>query len=313
MNYAKIAGTGSYLPKQIVTNKALEQTLDTSEAWIIERTGIHQRHIANTHETAAFMGTQAAKKALEIANIDAVDLILVATTTPDAFFPSTACLIQAALKLPHCPAFDIAAACAGFNYALSVADQFIKTGQYRTVLVIGSEVMSRLLDWQDRSTCILFGDGAGAVVLTSSEEPGIIASHLQADGQYQELLHVNNMRAPDPGLLKMEGSAVFRHAVIKMSDTVHTLLESTHTSIQDIDWLIPHQANLRIMRALTKRLHLPEEKVVSTIHQHANTSSASVPLALDTAIRDGRVQRGQLLLLESFGGGFAWGSSLIRY
>lgn len=313
MNYAKIIGTGSYLPKHIVTNKDLQSTLETTDDWIIERTGIRQRHIASANETAAFMGTQAAKKALEMAKLEAVDLIVVATTTPDAFFPSTACLIQATLKLPNCPAFDVAAACAGFNYALSIAEQFIKTGQYQNILVIGSEAMSQIVDWEDRNTCILFGDGAGAVVLQASQEPGIIASHLQADGQYQDLLYVNNRRAPDPGLIKMDGPAVFRQAVTKMSETLNTLLNDAQVKIGDIDWFIPHQANLRIMHALMKQLSLPEEKVIITIDQHANTSAASIPLALDTAIRDGRVRPGQLLLLESFGGGFAWGSSLVRY
>lgn len=313
MNYAKIAGTGSYLPARILSNDDLARTLNTTDAWIIENTGIRQRHIAEEGEGAAIMATYAAQRALEAAGKTAVDLIVVATTTPDAFFPSTACFVQANLKLGNCPAFDVSAACAGFNYALSIADQFIRTGHIQSALVIGSETMSRVLDWEDRRTCVLFGDGAGAVVLTASQTPGILASRLYADGSYQDILYVNNIRSLDPGILRMEGSAVFRQAVDKMGDALTCILAQQNIPPEKLDWLIPHQANLRIIRFLAKRLRLPEERIVITIEQQANTSSASVPIALDTAIRDGRIRCGQLLLLESFGGGIAWGSALIRY
>lgn len=306
-------GTGSYLPTRLITNTDLEKTLDTTHAWIVERTGICQRYLVGEGESTASMAVMAARRALEAAQLKTVDMIIVATTTPDAFFPSTACLVQAELNLLGCPAFDIAAACAGFNYALGIADQFIRTGQIKTVLVIGSETMSRVLDWQDRSTCILFGDGAGAVVLSASTTPGILGSQLHADGTHQDLLYINNFRLPDPRILKMDGAAVFRHAVNKMGDTLLTSLMQHKIHIEQLDWLIPHQANLRIIRLLAKKLKLPESRVVVTIDQQANTSSASVPLALDTAVRDGRIQPGHLLLLESFGGGFVWGSTLMRY
>lgn len=313
MRYARILGTGSYLPKRVVTNVELEATLNTTDTWIKERTGIEQRHVAGPQETTAFMAAQAAKQALSAAQLQQVDMILVATTTPDAFFPSTACLVQTFLGLQNCPAFDVAAACTGFNYALSIADQFIQTNKYQYILVIGSETMSRVVDWNNRNTCILFGDGAGAVLLGPSQHPGILETVLQADGRYQELLYLNNLRAPDPGVLKMEGSQVFKQAVLKMSEILLTVLEKQSTSITDFDWLIPHQANLRIMQALGKRLKLPQSKFIMTIAQHANTSAASIPLALDIAIRDQRIQPGQRLLLVSFGGGITWGATLLKY
>jgi 3-oxoacyl-[acyl-carrier-protein] synthase-3 len=313
MKYAKIIGTGGYLPKNIVKNSDLEKTLNTTNEWIVKKTGIRQRHIADTKETSAFMATQAAQKALKKAGLNQVDMILVATTTPDAFFPNTACLVQAALGHPQCPAFDISAACAGFNYALSIADQFIRSGQYEHILVIGSDTLSRLVDWLDRTTCVLFGDGAGAVVLKASDTPGIIASHIYADGQHEKLLYANNMRAPDAGIIKMQGSFVLRQAVSKMGDALTQLLTEQNIPVTDIDWLIPHQSNLNIIQNFAKQLNLPQEKVILTISEHANTSSASVPLALNQAIEDGRIQPDQLLLLESFGGGITWGTSLVRY
>jgi len=313
MRYAKIIGTGSYLPTHIVKNTDLEQTLDITSDWIIKRTGICQRHIANAQETSAFMATHAAQKALKMANEVSVDMIIVATTTPDAFIPSTACIVQAALQLKACPAFDITAACAGFNYALSIAEQFIKSGTYQKILVIGSEAMSQVLNWEDRSTCVLFGDGAGAVVLGASDAPGILGTHIHAEGEHQDLIRINHLRSPDAGILTMDGPAVFKQAVTKMTKSMMAILKAHHLSIKDLDWLVPHQANLRIIRTLAKQLDLPEKQIIITIDRHANTSSASVPLALDQAIRDNRIQPGQLLLLESFGGGITWGNTLVRY
>jgi 3-oxoacyl-[acyl-carrier-protein] synthase-3 len=313
MKYAKIIATGSYLPHHIVTNAELEKTLDTTDEWIFTRTGIRQRHIASTKETSAFMATEAAKQVLDRAKLKSVDMIIVATTTPDAFFPNTACLVQANLGLPPCPAFDIAAACAGFNYALTLADQFIRSGQCQHILVIGSETMSRLVDWLDRNTCVLFGDGAGAMILSASTQPGIVASHIYADGSHQEILYANNMRAPDPGIIKMQGPSVFRQAVTKMAEALTQLLVEQQMDIKNVDWLIPHQANKRIIQTVAKRLELPEERIIMTIEQQANTSSASIPIALNQAIQDKRVRSGDTLLLESFGGGITWGAALVKY
>lgn len=319
MNYSKILGTGSYLPEKILYNSDLEKFVDTSDEWIRTRTGIEERRIASAKDTASSMGTIAAKQAMAAANIpvESIDLIIVATSTPDKIFPSTACLIQHALAVGPCVAFDVVAACAGFNYALSVADQFIRNGSAKRALVIGSEVMSRIIDWSDRSTCILFADGAGAVVLEASPEPGIHSTHLYADGQYKDLLYVPspiaNNGEEDVPYMKMQGNEVFKVAVTNLGNVVTDTLAENNMSDSDIDWLIPHQANLRIIKAVGKRLNLPMEQVVVTVNKHGNTSAASIPLALDQAIRDGRIKRGQRLLLESFGGGFAWGSALITY
>ncbi len=320
MIYSRIIGTGSYLPEKICTNTDLAKIIDTTDEWIIDRTGIKARRIAAPYETASSMGVIAATKALEAAKInkEQIDLIIVATTTGDRIFPSTACMVQEKLGIHHLPAFDINAACAGFNYALSVADQFIKTGFAKTVLVIGSEVMSRLMDWTDRSTCILFGDGAGAVILSASNQPGIISTNIHADGRYSDLLFTPNAIAFDTNVvqapkMKMRGNEVFKVAVAKMGQTVLDILEMNNIAKNSIDWLVPHQANQRIIAAVAKKLELPMEKVILTVDQHGNTSAASVPLALDFAVRDGRIQPGHLLLLESFGGGFTWGSALIRF
>lgn len=323
MIYSKIIGTGSYLPKQILTNTALEKIVDTNDAWIFERTGIRSRHIAelNQGETCNFLATQAAKQALLAAQIDPNDigLIIVATCSADQHFPSTACYVQHELGIQSCPAFDIGAACAGFVYALGIADQFIRTGAVHYALVIGSEVMSRLVDWQDRSTCILFGDGAGAIVLGKSDQPGILSTHMQAEGRYGHLLNASPLWNKseigyyEPSYIQMRGNEVFKLAVNKLGDIVDTTLNANGLNKAQLDWLVPHQANMRIINALAKKLELPIEQVVVTIAEHGNTSAASVPLALDTAIRDGRIQRGQTMLLESFGAGFAWASALIVY
>ncbi len=316
MKYSQIVGTGSYLPSRILTNNELAQSVDTTDEWIVERTGIHQRHIASNTDTVAGMAAAAAKQAIAAAGIDVnkIDLIVVATSTPDKFFPSTACLVQEQLGINECPAFDVGAACAGFNYALSVADNFIRGGMSKCALVIGSEIMSRIIDWNDRGTCILFADGAGAVLLEVASQPGIFSTHLHAAGQYKDLLYTpSGLHAAEPAYMKMKGSEVFKVAVTKLSLLVSEALDANKMSNSEIDWFIPHQANLRIIQATAKHLNLPMEQVVVTVGEHGNTSAASVPLALDQAIRDGRIKRGQVLLLESFGGGFAWGASLIRY
>ncbi len=319
MTYAKILGTGSFLPKKVLRNSDLEKLVETSDEWIKTRTGIEERRIAAPEDTASSMGVAAAKQAITAAEISAetIDLIIVATSTPDKIFPSTACLIQHELATGQCIAFDISAACAGFNYALGIADQFIRNGSVKRALIIGSEVMSRIIDWSDRATCILFADGAGAAVLGASEEPGIHSTHLYADGQYKDLLYVpspiaNNGEEGVP-YMKMQGNEVFKVAVTNLGKVVTDTLAANNITSRDIDWLIPHQANLRIIQAVAKRLGLPMEQVVVTVNKHGNTSAASIPLALDQAIRDGRIKRGQRILLESFGGGFAWGSALITY
>lgn len=319
MTYAKILGTGSFLPNKVLRNSDLEKLVETTDEWIKTRTGIEERRIAAPEDTASSMGVAAAKQALAAAEISAqtIDLIIVATSTPDKIFPSTACLIQQQLGTGQCIAFDISAACAGFNYALGIADQYIRNGSVKRSLIIGSEVMSRIVDWSDRATCILFADGAGAVVLGASKEPGIHSTHLYADGQYKDLLYVpspiaNNGEEGVP-YMKMQGNEVFKVAVTNLGKVVTDTLAANNITEQDIDWLIPHQANLRIIQAVAKRLNLPMEQVVVTVNKHGNTSAASIPLALDQAIRDGRIKRGQQILLESFGGGFAWGSALITY
>ncbi|VAW44325.1 3-oxoacyl-[acyl-carrier-protein] synthase, KASIII [hydrothermal vent metagenome] len=320
--YSRIIGTGGYLPEKILTNAELETMVDTSDEWIRERTGIEQRHIAAEGQTTCDLAEQASLKALEMAGREAsaIDMIIVATTTPDKIFPSTACLLQQRLAIHDCPAFDIQAVCSGFVYALSVADQFIKTGMAKCVLVVGAETLSRITNWTDRNTCVLFGDGAGAVLLEASEQQGILSTHIHADGQYEELLHVPSGLSKlaktdsiEERTMNMKGNEVFKMAVNTLSRIAKETLEANGLQKEDIDWLVPHQANLRIIKGTAKKLKLSPEQAVITVHKHANTSSASVPMALDEAIRDGRIQRGQLLLLEAFGGGFTWGSALIRY
>ncbi|HXR62799.1 MAG TPA: beta-ketoacyl-ACP synthase III [Rudaea sp.] len=322
MIYSRIAGTGSCLPERVVTNADLAKTVDTSDEWIAARTGIRQRHLAAEGETTCDLAFGAATAALEAAGVAArdVDLLIVGTTTPDLIFPSTACLLQDRLGANGCPAFDVNAACSGFIYALTVADKFIRSGSARTALVVGAETLSRMIDWSDRGTCVLFGDGAGAVVLKASDEAGILSSHVHADGAYKELLwnpvgvSVGFTHEHNHGVrVVMQGSEVFKVAVKTLDRVVEETLAANGIDRHAIDWLIPHQANLRIIQATAKRLDMPMERVIVTVDKHGNTSSASVPLALDHGVRSGRIQRGQLLLLEAFGGGFTWGSALVRY
>jgi len=323
MRRSIITGTGSYLPKRILTNQELESMVDTSDEWIVARSGIKQRHIAADGELTSDLGTNAAKKALEAAGLepDDIDLIIVATATPDETFPATATVIQKKLGMTRGFAFDIQAVCTGFIYALSTADNFIKSGQANRALVIGAETFSRILDWEDRTTCVLFADGAGAVVLEHSEEEGtnkdrgILTNHLHSDGDKHDLLYVDGgpSSTQTTGLLRMEGREVFRHAVTNLANVVGEALEAADLAAEDIDWLIPHQANKRIIDGTGRKLKMDPAKVVVTVDRHGNTSAASVPLALDEAVRDGRIQRGNLLLLEAMGGGFTWGSSLVRW
>ena len=322
MKYARIAGTGSALPEQVITNAELAARVDTSDEWIAERTGIRQRHIAAEGQTTGDLAFAAAQAALLAAGVDAreIDLIVLGTTTPDLVFPSTACLLQHRLGANGCAAFDVNAACSGFIYALTVANQFIRTGMAKTALVIGAETLSRFLDWNDRATCVLFGDGAGAVVLKAADEPGILSSHIHADGGYKELLwnpvgvSAGFTDEKNHGLrVLMQGREVFKVAVKTLDRVVEETLEANQLDRHQLDWLIPHQANLRIIEATAKRLDMPMDRVIVTVDKHANTSAASVPLALDHAVRSGKVRRGQLLLLEAFGGGFTWGSALLRY
>jgi 3-oxoacyl-[acyl-carrier-protein] synthase-3 len=315
--YATLLGTGGYLPETILTNEELSRTVDTTDDWIVERTGISERRIASKHETASSMAEIAARQALDAACLqpDDIDLIIVGTGTPDRVFPSTACLLQHRLRIRECAAFDIQAACSGFIFALSVADQYIRTGSANHVLVVGSELNSRLVDWTDRSTCILFGDGAGAAVLGVSDTPGVLSTHIHSDGQYQDLLYVPNpIHNDDAGrYIKMQGNEVFKVAVNTLGRIVDETLRENGLQQSDIDWLVPHQANIRIIAATAKKLRMPMEQVVVTVQKQGNTSAASIPLALNEAIRDGRIQRGQTVLMEAFGGGFAWGSALLRY
>ncbi|HVY13862.1 MAG TPA: beta-ketoacyl-ACP synthase III [Rhodopila sp.] len=317
-----LAGTGGYLPERIVTNDELSRTIDTSDDWIRERTGIRQRHFAATHETTAFMGVAAARQALNAAGATAadVDAILLATSTPDQAFPATALRIQAALGVTRGFGFDLSAACAGFIYALSMADSLIKSGQARGVLVIGSEVYSRILNWQDRGTCVLFGDGAGAVFLravpvSEAGDKGVLSTHIHAQGTLGDILYVDGaVGQPDkPGHLVMNGREVFRHAVTRLAEAVDEALSANGLTRADVDWLVPHQANLRIIDGMGRKLNLPPERVVITVDRHANTSAASVPLALAEACTDGRVKPGDLVLLEALGGGLTWGSALVRF
>ena len=321
--FARIAGTGSYLPEKVLTNDDLAEFVETSDEWIRDRTGIRQRHIAAEGETTCDLAEHASRRALEAAGIDPadLDLIIVGTTTPDIIFPSTACLLQHRLGANGCAAFDVNAACSGFVYALAVAEKFIRSGSAKKALVVGAETLSRMLDWTDRSTCVLFGDGAGAVVLTADEETGILSTHLHADGGKKEMLYnpvgVSVGFKPEEknaGVrVLMTGNDVFKYAVKALDSVVDETLDANGLQRGDVDWLIPHQANLRIIQATAKRLDMSMERVVVTVDRHGNTSAGSVPLALDEAVRSGRVQRGQLLLLEAFGGGFTWGSALIRY
>ena len=319
MTYSRILGTGSYLPARILTNADLEKLVETNDQWIVERTGICERHIAAEGEFTSDLAAQAARAALEVAGLapDDIDLLLVATTTPDLVFPSTACIVQSKLGMTNGrPAFDLQAVCSGFVYALSVADQFIKTGAAKRVLVIGAETLSRITDWNDRSNCILWGDGAGAVVLGASAEPGIIATHIHADGRHKELLRTTSGPSTgmkEPALMRMEGNAVFKMAVNTLDRIVDETLEANGLQKSDIDWLVPHQANIRIISATAKKLGMSMDNVVTTVAGHGNTSAASVPLAFDVAVRDGRIQRGQTVLMEAFGGGFTWGSALLKY
>jgi 3-oxoacyl-[acyl-carrier-protein] synthase-3 len=321
--YSRIAGTGSYLPEKVLTNDDLAKLVDTSDEWIAARTGIRERHVAAEGETTGDLAYHASLRALEAAGVDAseLDLIVLGTTTPDLVFPSTACLLQHRLGANGCPAFDVNAACSGFVYALSVADKFIQSGTVKTALVVGAETLTRMIDWTDRGTCVLFGDGAGAVVLKADTETGILSTHLHADGGKKELLWnpVGVSVGFKPGehnagvKVLMTGNEVFKHAVKALDSVVEETLEANGLDRGEIDWLIPHQANLRIIEATAKRLDMPMERVVVTVDKHGNTSSGSVPLALDVAVRSGSVQRGQLVLLEAFGGGFTWGSALLRY
>lgn len=322
MTYSRIAGIGSCLPEKVVTNQDLEKTMDTSDEWIRERTGIRRRHIAGDGETTSSMGVIAAQRAMQEAGVEAgdIDLIIVGTATPDKIFPSTACIIQRQLGVKGCPAFDVHAACSGFLYAMDIADRYIRSGDTRNALVIGAETLSRITNWEDRSTAVLFGDGAGAVLLQQSAEPGILSTHIHADGEYEELLQVEqgvsvgfDVTRAGGAFIKMEGNAVFRRAVATFDTIARETIADLDGHLDDIDWFVPHQANMRIIKAAAKKLKMPMERVIATVGEHANTSGASIPLALDVAVRDGRIQRGQTLLLAAFGAGFTWGSAMIKF
>ncbi|MCB9957608.1 MAG: ketoacyl-ACP synthase III [Rhodospirillaceae bacterium] len=322
---SRIIGTGSYLPKKVLTNADLASRVNTSDDWIVKRTGIRQRHVAAEGERTSDLGVAAARAALKAAGVDAaageVDLIVVATTTPDETFPATAARIQAMLGMTNGAAFDVQAVCAGFVFALSVADRFITTGGARTVLVIGAETYSNILDWSDRGTCVLFGDGAGAVVLRAeagtggADDLGILSTHLRTDGRHHDLLYVDGgvSSTRTTGHLRMRGPDVFRHAVTMLADVAQQALDTNGMAADEVDWLVPHQANLRIIDAAARKLAMPMERVVVTVDRHANTSAASVPLALDEAVRDGRIRPGQVVLMEALGGGFSWGAALARW
>ncbi len=322
MIYSRIVGTGSYLPDNIVTNADLEKVVDTTDEWIRERTGIRQRHVAKEGQTTSDLAVEAAKRAMEAAGVQAsdIDLLIVGTTTPDIIFPSTACLVQHRIGANGCAAFDVNAACSGFIFALSTADKFVRSGASKCALVIGAETLTRMLDWSDRGTCVLFGDGAGAVVLKPSSEPGILSTHLHADGAHKELLFNPvgvsagfKLDEKNAGVrVMMTGNEVFKVAVKTLDAVVEETLAANQLEKSAIDWLVPHQANLRIITATAKRLDMPMDRVVVTVDQHGNTSSASVPMALDHGVRSGKIQPGQLVLMEAFGGGFTWGSALVR-
>lgn len=320
MSFSRIAGVGSYLPEKVLTNHDLEKLVDTSDEWIVERSGISERHIAGDDETTVSMAEQAALAALDSSGLEPsqIDLIIIATCTPDKMFPSSACLLQNRLGAVNAASFDISAACSGFVYALSIADQYIKTGAAKQALVVGSETLSRVVNWQDRTTCVLFGDGAGAVVLSASDEPGVLATKLYSDGSYGDILCLPSA-VPFPVYddramkISMQGREVFRLAVERLTSSVLNLTELANLNVGDIDWIVPHQANYRIIRMIIAKLKIPAEQVVVTVGEHANTSSASIPLALDRAVKDGRIQRGQTLLLEAFGGGLTWGGAIIKF
>ena len=321
MIYSRIIGTGRYLPEKVLTNADLEKMLDTTDEWIRSRSGIERRHVVSEGEGTTDLCEKAARAALEAAGIEPgeLDMIVVGTTTPDQVFPNAGVLLQARLGIHGCPAFSVEAACTGFIYALAVADKFVQTGSARTVLVVGAEAITRMIDWTDRSTAVLFGDGAGAVVLRADTTPGVVSTHLHADGQYKDLLYfptgVGLGMEPVGGdnSIQMKGNEVFKVAVNTLGRIVDETLEANGLEKKDIDWLIPHQANIRIIQATAKKLEMPMERVIMTVQDHGNTSAASVPMALDVAVRDGRIKRGDLLLLEAFGGGFTWGSALVRW
>ena len=317
MKHSRIAGTGSYLPERILTNAELERTIDTTDEWIFTRTGIRERHIIAEGQYTSDMALEAAIKAIEAANIDiqSIDLIVLATTTPDRTFPSTACLLQQKLGVVNCPAFDLQAVCSGFVYALSTADNFIKAGAAKCALVVGADAMSRITDWTDRSNCILWGDGAGAVILQASDEQGILSTHLHANGNYADMLMVPQGVSNQEGskTILMEGNAVFKMAVNTLDAIVDDTLAANGLEKSDVDWLVPHQANIRILQSTAKKLGMSMDRVVTTVDKHGNTSAASIPLALDVAVRDGRIKRGETILMEAFGGGFTWGSVLMKY
>jgi 3-oxoacyl-[acyl-carrier-protein] synthase-3 len=317
MIFSKIIGVGSYLPKNVLTNKDLEKSLDTTDEWITSRTGIKERHIVGPNEHTTDLAFEAARNAINNASINAkeIDLIIVATTTPDKIFPSTACNVQTKLGIKNCPAFDVQAVCSGFIYALSIADKFIKTNSAKNILVIGADSMSKITDYTDRSNAILWGDGAGAVVLSASNEQGILSTHIHADGQHEELLHVPKINVGNKiqQTIEMKGSQVFKIAVSTLDKIVDEALIANQLKKEDIDWLVPHQANIRILEATAKKLEMSMDKVIVTIDRHGNTSAASIPLALDDGIKSGKIKSGHLLLMEAFGGGFTWGSALIRY
>jgi len=322
MKYSRITGTGSYLPEKILTNHDLEKIMDTTDEWIRDRTGIYKRHIAAGGETTCDLAEIAASRAMEAAGRTPrqIDLIVLATTTPDRVFPSTACLLQQRLDIHGTAAFDVQAVCTGFVYALGIADKFIKTGAAKCALVVGAETLSRIVDWNDRGTGILFGDGAGAVIIEASDEPGILSTHLHADGSYEHLLTVPagisagyDKVLAGQAYVQMQGNEVFKMAVNTLGRIVDETLAANNMEKSDVDWLIPHQANIRIIQATARKLKMPMDHVVVTVDEHGNTSAASVPLALDTAVRDGRIKRGEILLMEAFGGGFTWGSALLKY
>ncbi len=322
MTYSRIVGTGRYLPERILTNFDLEKMVDTNDEWIRTRTGVERRHVVRDDETTSDMCVEAAKQAMESADVspEDIDLIVIGTTSPDLIFPNVATLVQHRLGIPVCPAFSLEAACTGFIYALTTADKFIKAGGAKCALVIGAECITKLIDWEDRNTCVLFGDGAGAVIVKPSDKPGIMACHLGADGQFRDLLYypvgpskdLAKAGTKEAGIM-MTGNEVFKVAVKTLGNVATHALEQAGVSQDELDWLVPHQANIRIIQATAKRLNLPMEKVIVTVQDHGNTSAASVPLALDVAVRDGRIKKGQLILMEAFGGGFTWGSILMRF
>ena len=317
--YSRITGTGSYLPEKILTNLDLERMVDTSDEWIRTRTGITQRHIAGENQVASDLALYACQNAMQAAGVTSqdIDLIIVATTTPDMIFPSTACILQNKLGIENCPAFDVQAVCSGFVYALATADMFVSSGKCRNALVVGSEIYSKIMDWNDRSTCVLFGDGAGAVVLSQSDRPGILSTHLHASGSHSHILSapgsISGGKVQGTPYINMEGNAVFKFAVKVLEEVVQEAVTKNNLQSADIDWLIPHQANIRIIQSTAKKLGLPMDKVVVAVDKHGNTSAASIPLALDMAVRDGRIQPDQLVLLEGVGGGFTWGAVLLRW